>query len=1347
LADKQGIKQILVIDDSLAMDLAGMRVNSRISSVFYNGKDSPNVIHVTSEESALSGLQYLDKDTTIDAVICDYKLEGENGVSWGPDILARLKSNPQMQNAKFFLMSKSGFRDQDKPKLEAIGAEYFHTNEFFYAVAHEEQNEGLKVANSQRAKTSNFRQWCNENLGKEYPLDVYRSANIKEAERGMIPVNEVMRRAREGGREFLHSEAFDLLDRDSVQRLMRPHVESDSIPEAERVKVGKGVEGPPRVGRVAFNEQDIETIKRAHPNDPVILVLEREYLAQDNDLLLKVDGLVMLGSGTQHIPVLAKNRNMPVLFANRDKYPEFSVRGEELIAHDGLIERGVFAKRGDWVTIDGNTLELFSGKREIVPPREEDLADIRELASMADYNLRLPWHVKNQQTGIISDKIGLKVLGNADNAKDVAFVKSVDGSRGVGLFRTEHLFLETQGRELLQTAILAKDPALRESAIKALGEMQQTEFEESFVHGSKDFTIRVRLLDAPPAEFLPDPKDDTAITALAARVQRPVEEVRAECAEYRDQNIRGAAFGMKNPDIYKSQIEAIFEAAKKFPEYTPEIMIPLLRTQDELDTFQREIRYAASDRGFEQESIQIKPTKQEITALKEIAEWKREHPDADHWEASDAIDDIAKKYKVDDDYSRWRRLLDDSENNREPTRPYRFGVMIETRQTSLSSDYHYEEEHEPAEKLLEQIAKNCEFASIGSNDLIEELLKIKRGDVKAVEEWCKKNNTPFDPFKTLGEIDSVQKIIALTTGELHYHNKKLDISLCGNQATDRATVNMCQWYGLQSISLPPTPDGMYQGMIEAGRTAVLNAAKERERIIDGLRKEKEMRNRTSQGRLPEEAEVDAAHAIKHSPLVGIVIEDEDFWMDAAKVELTGMPAVFCADINTACHAIDAMQAAGKKVVILTDACVPAVFHDSQSEHSFINTVTNRGDINNGVGFANAIAEGNWPGLTAKDVAIASMGSWSRDLDQGVAHVDKGSSYGTPYKNWLEEKLEAARSIKPAHTQAPLAPIDPSAWRKDVEVVNAQAIDASPVTFLCVDDDSYIMDMFQRQMKNPPIVNCPNINAALHTADMLRKAGRRVCFFMDANVHAELYGSDEGDRHPDIIHCEMHHNDDLSPGVLFANAVADGKIAGIAPSDIALQTMNAYVEGIDYPFERINKDDDYAKDATKFMDKKIAEAMAARRGAAPDVSEKTSNHVIICVDDEEHYRDLMRSGVERAFPGCRVHVLEDADDAYHSIKQDKPHFLMLDYLMPGLTGMDLVERLKEEGRLEHMGIAIVTQSDELLAHAKDSTVPIFSKAHLRTLHNPENPLRKHMEAQLAQHGQDSGRQAGRYSGRE
>ena len=218
-------------------------------------------------------------------------------------------------------------------------------------------------------------------------------------------------------------------------------------------------------------------------------------------------------------------------------------------------------RRLDWITIDGGTGEVFEGRVPTLAP-PTDAGAMAELLGWADERARL------------------QVRANADNAADAARARGL-GATGIGLCRTEHMFFQPEALRAMRQMIVAEDDRSRQRALARVLPIQRTEFEQIFA-AMDGLPVTIRLLDPPLHEFLPERAEDVAAVASDLGVRTEVLEERLR--QLREVNPmlgnRGCRVGVTAPDIYRTQVRAIFEAAAQAQrnghQVAVEVMIPLV---------------------------------------------------------------------------------------------------------------------------------------------------------------------------------------------------------------------------------------------------------------------------------------------------------------------------------------------------------------------------------------------------------------------------------------------------------------------------------------------------------------------------------------------------------------------------------------------------------------------------------------------------------------------------------------------------------------------------------------------------------------------------------------------------
>jgi pyruvate, orthophosphate dikinase len=212
---------------------------------------------------------------------------------------------------------------------------------------------------------------------------------------------------------------------------------------------------------------------------------------------------------------------------------------------------------GDVITIDGGTGRVIVGPVRLVPPAIDE-----------NFGTILDWADGLRR---------LRVRANADTPEDAAKAREF-GAEGIGLCRTEHMFMAQDRLPIVQEMILARDEAARRQALAKLLPMQQSDFEGIF-EAMAGFPVTIRLLDPPLHEFLPSLEEATS------------DDMRRRITELHESNpmlgTRGCRLGLQWPEIYEMQVRAIVRAAAAVGERTGapplvEIMHPLVGFREEL---------------------------------------------------------------------------------------------------------------------------------------------------------------------------------------------------------------------------------------------------------------------------------------------------------------------------------------------------------------------------------------------------------------------------------------------------------------------------------------------------------------------------------------------------------------------------------------------------------------------------------------------------------------------------------------------------------------------------------------------------------------------------------------------
>ncbi|MEI2733153.1 MAG: pyruvate, phosphate dikinase [Dermatophilaceae bacterium] len=350
------------------------------------------------------------------------------------------------------------------------------------------------------------------------------------------------------------------------------------------------------VGRIVLNSTD--AAEWAGRGERVILV-RTETNPDDLVGMIASEGiLTSRGGKTSHAAVIARGMGAPCVCGADALAIDFGKKQVTVTGDNPLV-----LKEGDLVSIDGATGEVFLGEVPVMaspvvdyfegkldPTSDELVSAVHRIMQVADANRRLA------------------VRANSDTPEDSERAVRF-GAQGIGLCRTEHMFLGDR-RELVERLILADSDADREAALEALRPLQQGDFEGIF-KAMDGKPVNIRLLDPPLHEFLPNLTDLSVKVAVTEAKGQAVSEkdsvMLAAVHRMHESNpmlgLRGVRLGITIPGLFGMQIRAILDAFKAHKAGggtgSVEIMVPLIDTYQELDIVRQEATALAQAAGFE----------------------------------------------------------------------------------------------------------------------------------------------------------------------------------------------------------------------------------------------------------------------------------------------------------------------------------------------------------------------------------------------------------------------------------------------------------------------------------------------------------------------------------------------------------------------------------------------------------------------------------------------------------------------------------------------------------------------------------------------------------------------------
>ncbi|MBP9093424.1 pyruvate, phosphate dikinase [bacterium] len=385
-------------------------------------------------------------------------------------------------------------------------------------------------------------------------------------------------------------EALNRVEPMQLNQLLLPSFIADDKAKAksENRLIATGLNASPgaAIGKIIFNPDEAE--KMASQGLKVILI-RIETCPDDIHGIVPSQGVITSRGGmTSHAAVVARGMGKPCVAGCEAL--KIDLEREEMYVGTKLF------KKGDLISIDGSTGEIFEG--QIITHDPDFSQDFKTLLDWAD-------QVRT-----------LLIRTNADTPEDAKLAREF-GAQGIGLCRTEHMFMAQDRLPVMQQMILSNTDLEREAALAKLLPMQRQDFTGIF-QAMAGLPVTIRLLDPPLHEFLP--REEHLIEEVATMRAKGVtgaqlrekEVLLKKVGELKEANpmmgLRGCRLGLLYPGINKMQVQAIFEAAiavkKQGLEVLPEIMIPLVGHVNELKFARLQLEAVAKE-VMEREGCEI----------------------------------------------------------------------------------------------------------------------------------------------------------------------------------------------------------------------------------------------------------------------------------------------------------------------------------------------------------------------------------------------------------------------------------------------------------------------------------------------------------------------------------------------------------------------------------------------------------------------------------------------------------------------------------------------------------------------------------------------------------------------
>ena len=378
--------------------------------------------------------------------------------------------------------------------------------------------------------------------------------------------------------------AIQLVDPYSVSQILLPCFDDNAVKEAH--KIARGVNASPgaAVGKIVFDTE--EAAERGAAGEKVILVRVETCPDDIHGMAVAQGVLTLRGGATSHAAVVAKGMGKPCVSGCEDL--RIDLNNETLTGSDGTVY-----KKDDIISLDGGKGIVMAGAVKLVEAKIDE-----------NWNKFFSW---------VDEIKEMKVEANADTPKDIENALKF-GAQGVGLCRTEHLFMDPDRLPWVQKMIIAGTPEARKEALAKLLPMQYSDFYAMFkALGALPMTVR--LLDPPLHEFLPNKEDliaEVATLKAQGKDSKEKEELLHVVEGLSESNpmmgLRGCRLGLTYPEINEMQVRAIFEAAcdckKEGIDVKPWVMIPLIGHVNELKVA-KEILVRVADEVMEEKGIKV----------------------------------------------------------------------------------------------------------------------------------------------------------------------------------------------------------------------------------------------------------------------------------------------------------------------------------------------------------------------------------------------------------------------------------------------------------------------------------------------------------------------------------------------------------------------------------------------------------------------------------------------------------------------------------------------------------------------------------------------------------------------
>ena len=509
-------------------------------------------------------------------------------------------------------------------------------------------------------------------------------------------------------------QSWKITKKEALMRVNAEHLDQVLHPQFinKSKALTKGLAASPgaAVGKVYFTADDAEA---AAKNGEAVILVRSETSPEDVHGMMVAKGILTSRGGlVSHAAVVARGWGTPAIV------------GADSVQIDGKSFKvgDVVVREGDVISLDGTTGEVMVGEMQLTAAKPTK-----------EFETILKWADEFR-------KGKLAVRANADTADDALKAREY-GAEGIGLCRTEHMFLAPDRLPVVRRMILASTPAEEAAALEELRVVQKEDF-ASLLRAMSGLPVTVRLLDPPLHEFLPR-VDELEIKAATTGLDEQERKLLRAAHDWAEVNpmlgTRGVRLGVVKPGLYAMQVRALMQAADEVAAegYEPvvEVMIPLTVTREEL-------------------------------AL------------ARSW-----VEAVLVEYAT-------RPKVKVAGRSKKVTRPkVTIGTMIETPRAALRAD---------------ELAEHADFFSFGTNDLTQMTFGFSRDDVESrmMPAYLEAGLLKRNPFETIDQT-GVGELVEIAAKRGRKAKRKLKLGVCGEHGGDPESIALFYRAGLDYVSCSP----------------------------------------------------------------------------------------------------------------------------------------------------------------------------------------------------------------------------------------------------------------------------------------------------------------------------------------------------------------------------------------------------------------------------------------------------------------------------------------------------------------------------------------------------------------